>query len=96
MDDQEYAERSIDVALGVEAETFLGTELGKWILDESDRQVDLLRAEFECLGNSETEKMQDLHFKMKVAREAINWLGTAIQNGRHTLRLIQSDMEAPE
>jgi hypothetical protein len=79
----------IDAAVGEEAHKFFDSIIGEYLLAKSLSVVAEQQARFENAENDDIQLMKDVHFKIKVAREAINWVNEALFEGEKAHAILE-------
>jgi len=69
-----------EARLGVEAEKFLSTNMGKYLVGRADLELEEAHKKMETCP---PEELQDLQNQAWRANQFITWLAEAIHNGRH-------------
>jgi hypothetical protein len=72
-----------EAQLGIEAEAFLESPLGRHIADRIEREIGEAQTALETVCPLDTEAVRALQNKAKVARLVKDWLLEAIVNGRY-------------
>jgi len=72
-----------DAQLGIEAEAFLSSELGKFLLDKANAELDQANAEWIKLLPSQTNELLKLQMQATRAIEFKQWLIEAISTGHY-------------
>lgn len=68
--------------LGVEAENFLSTSLGRYLLDRSEVEVERLMRELVDTPTENTDANNRIRNQIAVARQFRDWVTEAIAEGR--------------
>jgi len=72
--------RFAEAKLGVDAEKFLSTTLGKYLVGRAELELQEAHKELE---SCKPEELQEIQNKAWRASSLINWLAEAVHNGRH-------------
>ncbi len=82
----------VEARLGIQAESFLHSDIGKYLTGRAELEIEEGRDELEAAtGDKEITVAKD---KIRGARRFIVWLGNAIQNGRIAEDQIRAEKEA--
>jgi hypothetical protein len=67
--------------LGIEAEAFLSTDLGRFLLDKADQELEDAQNKFLTLSTGDDAGLLQLQSQAKRAINFKSWLAEAISNG---------------
>lgn len=76
---------------GLEAEKFLNTRLGQYMVNRAKEEIETARAGLEEVSPQNKDKIQELQNDIRLARKFTNWLGHAIQEGHMAEQQLQED-----
>lgn len=71
-----------DLELGIEAEAFLNSPIGKYLAERSEAERDEAIEEFRQVDPTDAVKVRNIQNRIWRAESFATWLAQAIQNGR--------------
>jgi len=79
----EEADELLSIArMGVDAEAFVRTPLGKFLVSKADREIAAATDELVAADPEDVKKNRDLRNRIHVANMFVTWLRDAIEIGR--------------
>ena len=81
------------VALGLDAEAFLNTSLGKYLVTRAEEMIAGARDALETVAPEDTEKIRALQNQCTVGREVQYWLAEVITAGQAAEREIAPNVD---
>ena len=93
MQDPDAIEKYVTSHLGTEAELFWKSPIGRYVVQRSLDETELIRNEFRDVNPMEIRKVQELQNKWRVAEQALIWLNEAIAAGRQAAEMLELDKE---
>lgn len=80
------------VGLGIEAEAFLKSPVGKYVKSRAMEEIDEAFDEFKDVDPNDPEAVRKIQFKALVAGKAVTWLVDLVDAGEQAGRVLK-DME---
>ena len=79
--------------LGVEAELFWKSPLGRYVVKRSLDETEMIRNEFRTVDPLQIRQVQELQNRWKIAEQALIWLNEAIAEGKQAAEMIEIEKE---
>lgn len=77
--------------LGIEAEKFLGSRIGRFIIERAEEEIEQAYQKLAVVDPEDTGVIRDLQGQIAVARAIPNWVGLAIQDGIQAEAIIREE-----
>ena len=93
---QEINATLAQVEIGLDAEQFLNSKLGKYLIGVAQQESDEAMRELKFVDPTNSGKIMQLQIKAQVAEAAIKWIGEAVLIGRqseHSLMQIEGEID---
>lgn len=75
--------------MGIDAESFIRTPLGRFLMKKADREISEATEELIAADPAEWRPNQELRNRIHVARMFKVWMSDAIEVGQHALRQLE-------
>lgn len=71
------------VVLGLDTEAFLGSNVGRYIVQRAQEEIDEARESLETVDPENAKAVRDLQFVIGVARATVQWMKEAVADGQN-------------
>lgn len=89
--DSAYDEPLRQIGIGADAEAFVLSPLGKYLIGRSERELEQAVNELKYVQPHDTHTITELQFRIRVAESVPQWLADAIQEGQHAENQLRED-----
>lgn len=79
-----------DLRLGIEAEAFLVSDIGRYLAQRAECERDEALADFRAVDPTDSEKVRQIQNRIWRAETFVGWLTEAINVGRYAAQELQS------
>jgi hypothetical protein len=76
--------------LGIEAQTFIESNLGRYVVERAERQIDEANMSLSQADPFDPAQIAHLQNKIAVARAAVQWIAEAVNEGYAAERTIEA------
>lgn len=77
--------------MGMEAERFFGSNVGRLILAEAEKRIEVGYKALSLVDPDDPKKVRAYQFSIAVARAVPEWLQTVIRDGHEAARVIRQE-----
>jgi len=93
----EYDELQIELferaAFGKQVDAFMGSDVGKYVMERAQQQRKDAIAEFAQVDATDTSAVQAIQNKLKVAEMVVQWLRDAVMDGLKAFQILEDRSE---
>lgn len=79
------------VGFGISVENFVNSEIGKYLLDRADQEVEIAIEKLKKVNPINTEEIRQLQNQIYRAESINGWLAEAVLNGQHAERTLTGE-----